>query len=266
MLTCQRSFGWIAGLAIVLMAAHASGAEATSDKAGCSDDVYKLLERDLKTPALTARRNDGNIVAEACKLWPYNTKLKLAAVAYDAGVEYEKQLVVAVIDTARGRVISSHKNVIVEDAMTGVGAHSLVLDTARYQLASGVRGFGFIFRSSAIGASCADGHMGDELTLLVPQGRKLRPVLNLYMYRQHALQGCLSVQSPNAVWLDASLTIGVENTSTNGFRDLSVKALIATVSNTETAHPDKDRSEHHLLRYNGTSYESGEKKPWWLGF
>lgn len=231
----------------------------------CPDDIYAIVERDMKIKAFAPRERDGNIVSESCKSWPHKRDMTLAAFVYDDGVEYEKILIVVMIDKKTKHVVSSYRNVMSEDAMTEFGGSSLQLDTARYQLARGVTAFGLRFNSSAIGASCGEANWGNELTLLVPEGKHLRPVLNLHLYHQKSIQGCLSTQVPDAVWQDAETTISIQKTRTHGFYNLLAKATITSHSNgVHIANIKAHAEEQRVFRYNGKYYEKGKVVPWWL--
>jgi hypothetical protein len=255
----------VRGITMLMLLVCAS-AWAASDETECVDDVYAAIGRDLRIEDFAERAQDrGFIVSQACKPWPYKPELTLVALGYDADVEDKKELVVAVIDK-RKRVISSIQWKVEEDAITELDGYSLGLDTARYQLAEDVSAFGLIFRSSAIGASCPDARWGDQLTLLVPNGKSLRPVLSLYRYVQHSIEGCLSVFSSDAIWEDAALAIRIENSRTNGFHDLRVTANITHHSNKVPIDHMKPRVEHVIFRYDGKHYTPSGKVPWWLGF
>lgn len=231
----------------------------------CTDDIRTIVGRELKFSAFNSSTQRHNIVSESCKSWPYNERMMLAAFAYDAGVEYEKKLIVAMIDKKTKRIVSTYRRIIGEDAVTRVGDYSLKFDTARYQLAEGVRAFGLRFNNSAQGPSCGEANWNDELTLLIPDGKHLRPVFNLYTYRQQSIQGCLSVQVPDAIWQDANITIGIEKSNNDGFYDLLATATISHFSNGASLENLKDHVERYVFRYNGKIYKSSNDKPWWLG-
>lgn len=252
-----------AGALMVLCALSGSVlAQQAEDK--CAADDLKIVARDLKLPELSPRADEGNVIAAACRTWPYRSNLLLAALAYDEGVEYEKKLIVAVIDEKTRRVVSSLRSTIGEDAVTEVGEYSLRLDTARYQLADGVRAFGVRFNSSARGASCGEAYWGDELTLYVPEGSNLRPVVTMNLSQQHWLKGCPAATS-SALWEDAALAVGMARASTNGFHDLEVTAKISvSVEGDAAAGELKDRIERHTLHYDGKTYQKGKAVPWWL--
>ena len=229
----------------------------------CAPDVFETLTRTVPTNQLSLRQDGGNVTSEACKIWPYKPDLLLVAIAYDEGVEYEKSLFIAVIDKKTRQVVSSLKQAIYEDATTEVGERSLRLDTARYQLANDVRAFGVRFNSSARGASCGEAYWNDELTLLVPEGKDLRPVTSLNLYQQRWLEGCPAATS-SARWEDATLTVDMDKASTNGLFDLVITARITVNSMGTATGKTKDRIEQHRLRYDGATYQKGKSVPWWL--
>ena len=251
-------------LLVVMFLSLLSGAafaEVREDK--CVPDVYETVSRTMKMSAFSPRQDGGNVISAACRTWPYKTSLVLAAFAYDQGVEYEKRLIVAVIDEKTKRVISSYRSVIAEDAVTEVGEHSLKLNTAKYQLADDVRAFGVRFNSSAHGANCGEAYWGDELTLFVPEGKTLRPVLSLNLYQQRWLQGCPAATS-HALWEDAMLTVSMADTSMNGFHDIVVTAKITVNADGASTGNHRDRIERHTLHYDGITYQKAQSIPWWL--
>ncbi|MDO8988041.1 MAG: hypothetical protein Q7U91_00240 [Sideroxyarcus sp.] len=246
---------------VLSLLSGAAFAEIREDK--CVPDVYETVSRSMKNNEFSPMQDGSNVISAACRTWPYKTSLLLAAFAYDDGVEYEKRLIVAVIDEKTKRVISSYRSVIGEDAVTEVGGDSLKLDTARYQLAKDVRAFGVKFNSSAHGANCGEAYWGDELTLFVPEGKTLSRVLSLNLYQQRWIKGCPAATS-QALWEDAMLTVSMADTSTNGFHDIVVTAKITVTADGTPTGNHRDRIERHTLHYDGTTYQKGQTVPWWL--
>lgn len=226
-------------------------------------DVYKAVKQHLKINEFALRQDGGNVISAACRIWPYKTNQLLAAFAYDEGVEYEKRLVVLILDEKTKRVISSFRKEISEDPSTEVGEYSLKLDTARYQLSESVRAFGLRFKSSAHGPNCVERDWGNELTLFVPEGKNLRPVAALNLYQQQWHEGC-SAATSHALWENAMLTVSMGETSTNGYYDLVVTAKITVNSIEASTQNLKDRTEWHTLWYDGKFYKKGKSVPWWL--
>jgi hypothetical protein len=243
----------------------ATGAWAAEDEKKCSSEIYTAIERDLRLADFAERAQDeseGFIVSEACKTWPYKPELTLVALAYDAGVEDEKELVIAVFDKKRKRVVHSYQRRIVEDSSIAVGERSLEFDTARYQLADNVRAFGLRFHSSANRSSAAEAHRGNQLTLFVSEGKSLRPVLSLYMLQTRFVLS----NGHDSIWRTAHLTISVEDVRSlefydYGFYNLRVTANI--IHHLEGGDPFEEHTEHVIFGYNGKHYEP--IAPWWIG-
>jgi hypothetical protein len=255
-----KKINLVAALVVCLFSAMAFAQEREDT---CAPDVYKAVKQYLKINEFAPRQDGGNVISAACRIWPYKTNQRLAAFAYDEGVEHEKRLVVLIVDEKTKSVISGFGGNIAEDATTEVAEYSLKLDTARYQLGEGVRAFGIRFTSSARGASCGQGYWGNELTLFVPEGKNLRPVAALNLHQQRWLEGCPAATS-RALWEDAMLTVSMSEASTNGLFDLVVTAKITVNSMEASPRNLRDRTERHTLRYNGKFYEKGKSVPWWL--
>jgi hypothetical protein len=262
----ERNIGLnVIRLATVLVACLLSATAFAQTRADvCTPDVYEAVKQHLQIDRFAPRRGDGIVIAAACRIWPHQPDSLLAAFAYDEGVEYEKRLIVLVLDAKTKRVISSFRDVIGEDAVIEVGEHSLALDTARYQLGEQARAFGVRFQSAARGASCGQGYWGNELTLFLPEGSTLRPVAGLNLSFTRWLVGCPATALDRALWEDAQLTVRVGTTRTNGLFDLIVTASIGVAAENVSPGRRKDRVERHTLRYDGKVYTRGKAVPWWL--
>ncbi len=248
---------------LVLCAVVSCGSAAQAGANTCTAATLDIVQRELRSADLSLQ-DGGNTVSAACKPWPYQANALLVALAYDAGVQDQRALLVALVDEKSKRVLSSRQSVIDEDAAVQVGPESLKLDTARYQLADGVRAFGVRFTSAARGPSCGDAYWNDELTLYLPQGAQLQPVLGLHTYRQQWIKGCPAATS-KALWEDAQLTLRVAGTQSHGLRDLIVAAQISVNASGATPGARRNRTEHRRLRYDGTTYRNQAASAWWLG-
>ena len=197
--------------------------------------------------------------AATCKSAPADPATTLAALAYPADATQTKTLVVAVVDARTARVVRRYQQEVTEDSAVMVGADSLSLDTAPYQLAPGVRAFGLRFNSDARGASCADGIWRDELTLFVPDGAELRPVLRgLAMSRSWARKGCFGNGGGTLEYDEATLSIALAPARSKGYADLEVSARIRRNG------AGAAKVERVMLRYDGEQYRISGKAPWWL--
>lgn len=244
-------------LLALLVAVNGGAATAQTSRDQCSDEARRIVGQHLGVDEFVPQNKSGNIVAEACRPWPYNRNLLLAVFAFDAGVELQKTLAVAVIDGNAKRVVRSHQHTIDEDVLMAVGPSSLHLDTARYQLSKDVRAFGVRFTSAGRGPSCADGAAWDELTLYAPDNKQLRPVLTMNTKYQRALQGCIGTPTGNDVMEFTTVTLSVEDSSTHGYADLRVTESI--VSESEVLNPGSDvgnnkQVKSYLIHYDGKQY------------
>ncbi|GLQ98190.1 hypothetical protein [Dyella mobilis] len=180
------------------------------------------------------------VVAASCKAWPKDTNIVLVAAAYRLPSDpkrpddqADRHFVVAMVDASRSAVVSSFKGMVSQDATLQIQGHDdFRLDTARYDLAPGVRAFGVIFVGGQE-PQAADNWASDYLVLFVPDGPKLRHVLEVPLEQ---------IEGSNA----SHLTIGVEKTSSHGFADLSITARNET--------DEKSKGARTILQYNGKSY------------
>lgn len=253
--------------ALLCLCHGAPGQAQAQDAPRCSDAMVQRIGKhfgltgfsypnDNKYPS---QENGGLIFAGTCKPWPGNPSRTLAAFAYDAGVEYEKQLLIAVVEGPGHRVVASYKSVIDEDAATQVENYSLVLDTARYTLSPSVRAFGL--RLNTFHERCGyEGGLDNELTLYVIDGSKIRPVLTQTMhywrYGNATTPGgrCSGEEVPQA---DANIQIAVEPTRSHGFADLRLTAK----------RDDQPKALSRVVKYNGERYElapwNAVLEAWW---
>jgi hypothetical protein len=215
--------------------------------------------------------NGARVASSACKAAPDQPGVLLAAFVYGRQPvgkpvpgDEAKELAVLLIDRTQRQVIASHKELVEEDAATRFEQGSLSLDTARYLLAPGVRAFGLRFHSPANGPSCADNGFGPLLTLFIPDGRTLRPVLQLNVSSQRALSGCIGVVVPGSVVETAELSIGLAAGHSHDYADLIVRAKIGTWAAGETRKVPKPRIETRTLRFDGVSYAVRHEDAWWL--
>ena len=237
----------------------AAGAHAASEQA-CGAGLLAALGRQVKVvhfvPGPTMREGDkpGVIVAATCKRLPSDAHLTLAAVAWNAGKEDEKSLVLALVDEGAGQVVASLQDVVNEDATTQIEDYSLRLDTAAYDLAPGVRAVGLDIVSENRG--CGEGGFGPSRTLYVREGATFRPVLtdlslSQYWYVRGNQRRCVGNQkdADTAILEDFDVTIGIGAPGKDGWRDL---ALTATSKRSD--RNSGRRPLHVRVPYDGQAY------------
>ena len=186
--------------------------------------------------------------------------LVVLAYALPGHVKYDDDLPyhLALMQLPSMKVLNHYKGKIVEDASQWVDDGYFTIDTARYELSKSVRAFAL--REGGFHESGAMDHGAEDKFTLYLLGRNggIRPIFSIpYMrfwwydddqnkgqYKENARIG--------------KIAIDVQDTETNGFRD-----LMATASEENTNRI----IFKHLLQYDGSTYQSKElmKKiyTWW---
>ena len=170
--------------------AHEMSVGAQSEQI-CSDKTLRAVGRFLGIEEFDVPRPPdfvGNVTAAACKSNPGKPGTVIAAVAYKAGQDDTKALVIALLRESDEKVMAHHRRDIGEDAAMRVDSGSLWIDTAAYTLSAGVRAFGLDITSGYI-PHCGDGGSGAESTLYVQEGDELRPIFGLIMSYWHFNKG-----------------------------------------------------------------------------
>ncbi len=246
--------------ALFLALLHATPARADGDRPPCGVPVLALLGHAIKVahfvPGPTMRDGDklGVVVASTCKRMPNDTRLTLAAVAWNAGKPDQKSLVLALVDEPAGKVVATLLDVIDEDASTQIEDYSLRLDTAAYDLAPGVRAVGLDIVSENRG--CGEGGFGPSRTLYVREGATFRPVLadlamSQYWYVRGNQPRCVSDQkdTETAILEDFDVSIGLGSAGKGGWRDLALSAT----SKRSDKKPGR-KPLHVRVPYDGQTY------------
>lgn len=121
-----------------------------------------------------------NAELSTCKVWPYAPDKTIAVLMLAPVVNTDPDFInydvaVYVVDSQSGKILSSkyHPKAIMDDA---IYTSSVVIDTARYQLAPDVRAFGVRFNHR--GSSRVNPIGIERLNLYTLNGRQLTLVLN----------------------------------------------------------------------------------------
>lgn len=234
------------------------------DAQPCAQPLLDALARQLGQQGWTTPDYDSDspLLAAACKRWPDDPKLSVVALAYrDADDlqppgERSPHLLVAKVDSASGQLQQRFEQEIEEDAEVTVGPASLWLDTARYHLAPGVRAFGVVLNSAARGARCPDAGYEDLLTLVVPQGERLRPVLSTHLNTWTTVKGVNC--SEGFEMEQANLSLGVGPQGSQGYADLIVSAQVRSDYDQPVS-----RTVSKTLHYDGSRYPFDKYPTFW---
>lgn len=209
----------------------------------CENSVTSLIGKSLGVDNFSYIKN-------ACKRWPKDKSITIAAFAYDSGVEYQKSLIVALIDIQKSVVVATYRGVI-EDPGSDVTLEYLKIDTARYDLAPGVRAFGVDVMQS-LNIRCAIGGSGPQRTLYLQEGESIRPILaNQTMSRWGYYGGsnpCDDEETGHEYTETDTFTIGMAKEITNGYYNLAINQT------TSYSNSDKTKSITREYNYDGSKY------------
>jgi hypothetical protein len=171
---------WLAVLLVSSAAAVSPGpAVAGTKQQVCSPQAIAQLHRIWQIAP------DSEVSDAACKPWPGDERLLLTLVVFGVedrpGGERVATLGLALVEARSFRVVSRHREAIGEDATFRIGPDVFTLDTARYLLAPGVRGFGVV--STMVNqASCPDGGLDASWRLFVAEGPRIRAVTDTELF------------------------------------------------------------------------------------
>jgi hypothetical protein len=242
-------------LALATLSLAGATARAAQDQ-DCAPDTLATVDAWLaKHPWKTGGTSAELRITAACKRSPVDRDVTIVVAAYARG-EDDKNEIVALVDTRSYKVHATFTGVIAEDATTRVG--SFGIDTARYQLAPGVRAFGVDFHSQAYVSNAAEFRREVERTLFIQDGPRLRPVLERF-----ALTTWNAIPDTGGSGELSHWTIAVAPTRSHGLADLVV---------TRSTDPDLSATPlrtRAVLHFDGKSYgidpnpgEAQALQPW----
>jgi hypothetical protein len=171
-----------------------------------------------------------DVIDLVCKPHPLHPEQMLVALFHnlkedqtqpEEGAE-RKGFVLAVVDFGKKKVIRLYRGTVQEDATTRIyGSGALQLDTARYNLAPGVRALG-VRMNIGYSTRYMSGGENNFLTLFVEEGGKLRPVLERLPMSSWSTSDAGTAEEPEIA--NVEYTLAVLASTTNGWHDLEVTA------------------------------------------
>jgi hypothetical protein len=243
--------------ALPLLAALALPVAACAQDSGlCEPESLATVDAWLAAhPWRTGVPQPDERMSSACKPWPEDRSVAIVAATYDIGRADRgaKNTVVALVDTRKGAVLAAYKGVIVEVDDLRIYAGTLSIDTARYDLARGVRAFGVDVTSGSSGSRAAESGYSEGRTLFMREGRQLRPVLSGFLLHSWTWPGHEDPRGPEI----HSYTLAIGKHASHGFADLIVTDTID--SRVEGGPPERHR---YPLQYDGSRYVGADTTDW----
>ena len=225
---------------IALLVALAPAAHAMGGQDCAPEDLAPIDAWLVKHPLRAGAARPATAMATACRTSPVDPSLLLVVAAYDRAASGEKALVVAIIDTRTTAVRSAFQGTVDGDAALSLAQGSLALDTARYDLAPGVRAFGVDQASSM-----REGGLARYRTLFVQDGPALRPVLDAFLiYAEGGAADGADQADPTTAW-----KIAIAPHATHGYADLVITPVIDGPPGAKPSHGPRS-----TLAYDGQRY------------
>ena len=223
-----------------------------ADRQVCGDQMIELAGEFMRK---SGKHQVTEGVASACKAWPGKEPYTLGVFIYEGHKEEQKQMLVALIDQAQGKVIASYLTMAEVDAITRY-VDGIKFDTARYFVQPGLRAFGIDVGTYS--PRYAEGGYGPMRTLYVREGAAIRPILSdMAVSTWRYLPGAAPWENGNnenpsyePKTETFSYTIGIAATRSNGYADL----LITRISD-----QPKVKVVTQLLRYDGKRYPTPQQ-------
>ncbi|MFL6657456.1 MAG: hypothetical protein ACJ8GW_05250 [Massilia sp.] len=221
----------------------------------CSAETIAAVGAHFKVANFSMRNEgDGVLMAAACKRWPAFPDLEIAALAYDAGVNEEKQQLTVLLDRRTGKIVSALRQTVQEDATMSLRA--LSIDTARYQLAPGVLAFAVDLIIDTPAHYCATHWYGDQRSLYVREQGSLRAVLSgltlsdSYIDEStHTFEcGDGAENQPTPVVINTNNALAIAPSRSKGYADL---VLISKIG----PEGGKPTIQKRLMHYDGARYQ-----------
>jgi hypothetical protein len=231
-------------------------AQINSAKQSCSKSIIKAVGKHLGIKNFSfakensyASEESGIIAAGTCKLWPNDNSITIAAFAYEDKSDINgKSLFVAIIDNLNYKIIANYKAGQIDYVGFGVAQDGLRLDTARYNLAPGVRAFG-IDITEQYNHNCGGGSGGPYRSLFIRNGSEIKPIAGFLTSYSEITGACGDPEKMEPV-IETTISISIGKKITNGYTNL----LITEVSTTWEGNKPKKKISQNELEYDGEKY------------
>lgn len=257
-------FAVVLALASINPSAHAQPGY-TEDSQHCASAMVNAMGKPAGMNRFTYRRNDpeGLIVSGVCKTSSDNKSITIGAfVSLAPG--HSDQLTITMVNNQNYAAVATYQESLVNSFTPKIntGRDMLRLDTARYDIAKGVRAFGLdVIAGAAPNQYCGQDDGGIVRTLFVRDGDRIRWLFDegLRISFRRYVEGdprCVLENSPlpasKTATEDIHLTIAILDKVTDGYADL----LITAVSSYSDGRPSLRKPFRSKLHYHRQLYDN----------
>lgn len=227
-----------------------------------NETIISAVAEYLHMNDFSYRRVDGNgrIISGVCKEASNDKSITIAAFVGGSGTGDSGELSIAMVDNQTSKVIASYQESLVNSQTPQINAEKdrIQIDTARYDIAPGVRAFGLdVIKTSP---DCGEGEISTVRTLFIKDGDKIRPIFvdglpissrRFVQSDPRCLRGKYATKKSRLVMEYVVLTIGIDKQITNGYANLLISASILNGNGTKS----KRKPFRYELHYYNIDYE-----------
>ncbi len=202
-----------------------------NEKLPCSIKTLTTIGTFLKEQDLSQSKQ---LIDHTCKVWPKHPQLTLATLALEKSEqdpygEAKYLWIVAVINTTNYHAIQAiYTEQLSSDAAFSIGADSLSIDTATYNLDAKLPTFGVRIDSNYLVRASHDGGINNYLNLFTLHDNRLKPVLKNFITHQwrYTTANPSTNNAPKKYSVETATTyLYPAATATNRMADLNISVV-----------------------------------------
>jgi len=231
----------------------------TPESQRCGDDVLSDIGKLLNIDDLAYRNKQGkgSVLMGACRIWPYDESITISTFLIDSTYAGGKPvLYIAMVDNKKNQLLAQYSEALGNHFAPDIdaGKDRLRIDTARYDLAPGVRAFGIdVFKGDQDDPYCGAETIGHTRYLYTKRGHEIGALFDrgLTMSYRTRIKGNAKCRggkpttTQGVVFEDIKLTISMSKNISDGFADL----IIAGESTYSDGTPSPRKPFHSEMKY-----------------
>lgn len=225
----------------------------------CSDDVLRDIGKLYNFDGLTYRneQSKGLVLMTACRIWPYDESITLSAFLIGSShAGGNPELYIGMVDNKKNQLLARYNEALGNPFAPVIDADKdhLRIDTARYDLAPGVRAFGIdVFKGDQDDPYCGAETIGHTRHLYVKRGNEIGELFSqgLTMSYRTRIKGNANCRdgkpttTQGVVFEDIKLTITMSKNTSDGYADL----IITGVSTYSDGTPSPRKPFYSEMKY-----------------
>jgi len=247
----------------------------TPESQRCGDEEMRNIGKLLSFDDLAYRNEQGKglVLMAACKIWPYDESITISAFLEDLPNDaHNPVLYIAMVDNKKNQLLAQYRDALGNSFAPDIDADNdnLRIDTARYDIAPGIRAFGVdVIKGSQDDPYCGAETIGPTRNLYIKRDNEIRFLFyeGVTMSYRTRVKGSVKCKygkpttKKGVVFEDIKLTISPSKKTTDGFAD-----LIITGESTYSDGTPSPRKPYHLeMHYTDNYYQNKDLGTYGIG-